>query len=299
MSQKPLIVLVGPTASGKTALSIALAERIGALGKPAEIINADSRQLYRFLDIGTAKVRSEEMQGIPHHLFDLKDPREDVTIAWYQQEALRAIEDIQSRGAIPLLVGGSMLYVSAVIDGLQPLPFDSGLRAKLEREYAELGAARLHRKLADVDPDSAIGIDPKNKPYVVRALEIALLTGDKPSTLKRMERSPYDLLIFGIRWPREKLVERINIRTRQMIESGWIEEVEGLLARGYRASDPAMKSHGYREIVAAIASGHIDRGALAEMISAKTRQYAKRQVTWWKYDERICWIKGDDVACQP
>lgn len=299
VASRPLIVLVGPTASGKTALSLTLAERISGLGESAEIINADSRQLYRHLDIGTAKIRPEEMRGVPHHLIDVLDPREEITIARYQTEAIRIIEEIQGRGAVPILVGGSMLYISSVIDGLKPLPFDSGLRAQLEKEYDEFGGVRLHRKLSDVDPDSALGIDPNNRPYVVRALEIALLTGDRPSELKSMEVSPYDIFIFGISWQREALVERINARTKQMLDSGWIEEVQGLLAKGYRSSDPAMKSHGYREICAALQSGSVDRDELAETIAAKTRQYAKRQTTWWKYDERIVWMKGNDVACRP
>src|SRR3989338_6165216 len=243
-AKNPLVVLVGPTASGKTALSLDLAERISALGKPAEIINADSRQLYRFLDVGTAKIRLGEMRGIPHHLIDVLDPKEEVTIAWYQQEATRIIQDIQSRGAVPMLVGGSMLYISSVIDGLQPLPFDSGLREKLEQEYDKFGAEGLHRKLLDVDPDSALGIDPRNKPYVVRALEIALLTGEKPSTQKIMDPSPYDLLIFGLSWPRDLMVQRINQRTRVMLNGRWIEEVQELLRRGYVPADPAMISHG-------------------------------------------------------
>lgn len=291
-AEHPLIVLVGPTASGKTSLSLDLAERSSALGKPAEIINADSRQLYRFLDIGTAKIRPEEMRGVPHHLIDVLFPQEEVTIAWYQKEATRIIGEIHARGSVPLLVGGSMLYTSSVIDGLHPLPCDSGLRSKLEKEYDEQGAEWLHRKLSDVDPDSALGIDPRNKPYVVRALEIALLTGDKPSAQRKMDPSPYDLLIFGLSWPREALVQRINERTRAMLASGWIEEVQELLKKGYAPSDPAMISHGYRDIVTALERGLIDREALSEIIATKTRQYAKRQMTWWRHDERIRWISG-------
>lgn len=287
MSEKPLIVILGPTASGKTDFSIAVANYL----KNAEIINADSRQLYRHLDIGTAKISQGERGNIPHHLLDVLDPKEEVTIAWYKDAAERAIEEIRARKGIPILVGGSMLYVSAVIDGLKPLPEASPeLRARLEADYERRGGEALHAQLEELDPASAALIHPRNKPYVIRALEIFETTGKQPSAAKTSEPTSHDLLLLGLSVSRELLTQRILHRTKAMLEGGWISEVQALLLRGYSATDPAMKSHGYREIVSHLKSGVPRREELAELIAKKTRDYAKRQMTWWRGDPRIRWI---------
>lgn len=327
-AKKPLIVILGPTASGKTAFSVEVARAIGEKNQmmqrkqkmkrndviespdlerhlssdsstssvsshsSVEIINADSRQFYRHLTIGTAKITPEEMQGIPHHLIDVLDPKAPVTIAWYQKEAATIIDDVLARGTIPMLVGGSMLYISSIIDGLQPpVASDPDLRKRLEEEYEHDGGVSLHAKLADLDPESAQLIPKQNRVYLIRALEIIERSGKKASAQKQTSSCPYDLLIFGMDMPPELLNERINRRMEAMFDAGWIDEVRDLLKRGYTIEDPGMESHGYREIAAALQSGHFDQGSLIKDIAAKTRQYAKRQRTWWRGDRRIHWIK--------
>ena len=320
-AKQPLLVILGPTASGKTAFSVDLALRLKESGPPSlpgsygrarkgvEIINADSRQLYRHLDCGTAKITEEEMRGIPHHLLSVLDPREEVTAAWYKREATRIIDDIHRRGALPMLVGGSMLYISAIIDNLEFAgEADPELRRKLSEEYDRDQGASLMKKLEERDPESALSIDPRNKVYLIRALEICLLSEGKASRAKKKSACPYDLFILGITRPRAELHRRINERVRQMCAAGWGEEVRGLLARGYTTDDPGLKSHGYREIGETVQSTEYKvqstkypslSESLMDEIASKTRQYAKRQLTWWKGDERIRWIDVDDVACRP
>lgn len=290
---RPLIVLIGPTASGKTALSIDLALSLQQRGFAPEIINADSRQLYRFLDIGTAKITREEMRGIPHHLLSVLDPREDVSISWFQNEVQKLITDIYSRGAIPMLVGGSMLYVSAIVDALQPMRVDPELRERLSREYDIDDGRSLHARLASVDPESAIAIPRENKVYVLRALEVYESTGIPKSKQSTRTESPYDTLIICLDPPRDVLDARISERTRQMFESGWADEVRGLMARGCSEKDPAMMSHGYREILQKIREGTIDESILEliEDIASKGRRYAKRHRTWWKGDSRVHFLR--------
>lgn len=294
-SIQPLIVVLGPTASGKTDFSINLAhfirERRPTGWMDSEIINADSRQLYTYMDIGTAKVTDEEKRGIAHHLFDVIDPKEDVSIAWYKEKATEMIADCHSRRVVPVLVGGSMLYISAVVDGLDPLPpVDPKLRARLEKEWDMDDGWTLYDKLVTLDPVTAKSFQAQNKRYVVRALELYEKTGVIPSLLKKTIPPPYQILQFGMYWPRELLTERIDKRTALMLDAGWISEVEGLLDRGYTSKDFGMKSHGYREIIAWLQHDEQDKTALAELISSKTRQYAKRQMTWWADDDRIKWI---------
>lgn len=301
-ASRPLLVVLGPTASGKTGYSIDLALSLGSEGRGAEIINADSRQLYRYLDIGTAKITPEEMRGVPHHLLACLDPKEEVTAAWYKREAVRVIGDILKRGRIPMLVGGSMLYLSAVIDNLEfvaesdPVP-----RKKLSAEYDLDQGTTLMKKLGELDPETALSIEPRNKVYLIRALEICLLQNDRASRAKKKSACPYDLFIVGITRPREELHRRISERLHHMFAAGWAEEVRHLLARGYTVNDPGLQSHGYREIAEAISNGQWIMGngqcgsvknALLQEIAAKTRQYAKRQMTWWRGDERIRWIES-------
>lgn len=229
-SARPLIVIVGPTASGKTGLSLAICNEFDG-----EVINADSRQLFRGMDIGTAKVTKEEMGDIPHHLLDVLDPSEDVSAPWYQKKALETIDDILERGKLPVLVGGSMLYVATILDGLS---FDESKRDELWSK--------------DFD-------------------------------------TTYDMLLLGLGKNREETVEKINNRTKQLFDAGWIEEVQCLLDAGYTEKDPGMKACGYKEIMRYLKSGG-DLESLKESIAAKTRQYARRQMTWWKKDTRIQWI---------
>lgn len=288
-SSKPLIVILGPTASGKTAFSITLATTLQKEALHPVIINADSRQLYRFMDIGTAKIRPEEREGIPHKLFDVRDPREEVTAAWYRDAAGEEIRRAHAGGNIPLLVGGSMLYISAVTDQLSFAgKSNPGDRKQIEREYDQDEGRTLYATLMEADPETATRFDRRNKPYVVRATEILRDMG-KPSRAKRKGATPYDVLFLGMRLPHTVLTKRINERTQQMLQDGWVEEVQTLLQRGYRESDPGMKSHGYREIANALLKNSPLDG-LEAIITAKTRQYAKRQMTWWKRDPRIHWM---------
>lgn len=297
-AEHPLIVVLGPTASGKTAFSISLAKYIATTGRDAEVINADSRQLYSNLDIGTAKVMQKEMQGVPHHLIDVLDPKEESTAGWYQKEARKIIRNLHEHGKVPILVGGSMLYVSSVIDELTMAPVpDPSLRARLMDEYDRDGGETLFERLQEVDPEAADGIHRNNKPRLIRAVEIyELLKEPKSEAVPQTElrsdenSSAYDLLVFGMQWEREDLCARIDARTKKMFEEGWIEEVEDLLKQGYSADNPGMKSHGYREIISYMEGSLDDTDALRELIAAKTRQYARRQMTWWKGDKRIRWM---------
>jgi tRNA dimethylallyltransferase len=336
-AKRPLIVILGPTASGKTGFSLELAHALRQLvdrhstldtrlptvalladrslgggwakvghSRAGEIINADSRQLYRHLDIGTAKVTEAEKAGVPHHLFGVLDPSEDVTIAQYKEMAEREIDAVLERGNVPVLVGGSMLYISAIIDGLDPLPpVPKALREKLEAEYDIDKGKTLYARLQEIDPKTAASFHPNNRPYVVRAMAIYEDTGSPPSSLKKTYDCPYDLLLLGMYWERADLTKRIKARTPLLLQAGWVEEVLRLREMGFDAHTPAMKSHGYREVLASVearvASTRVLKYSklvddvshdpeLIEAINAKTRQYAKRQMTWWKHDPRIHWI---------
>lgn len=294
ISISDLIVILGPTASGKTGYSIDLAKKIGNV----EIVNADSRQLYRYLDIGTAKIKPEEMEEIPHHLIDVLDPKDEVSVGWYQTEANKIISEIRDRGNVPILVGGSMLYLSSITDGLSmaPTPTEE-LRQKLIDEYDKDQGKSLHERLREIDSESAAKIHQNNKPRLVRAVEIFELTEKaKTKASPQTELRPRDdqvreeIKIIGIEQPRDELHKRINERTRMMFAAGWVDEVRELMDKGYGIDDPGMKSCGYREIIEAIKSGSIDEEELIEVISAKTRQYARRQLTWWRGDNRIKWL---------
>lgn len=293
-ARAPLIVILGPTASGKTALSLESAQFLIENGRHPEIVNADSRQLYRLLDIGTAKIRPEEMRDIPHHLLSVLDPKDPVTIAWYQENAIRIIREIHERGGIPLFVGGSMLYLSTVIDGLRPLPpVDPALRLSLEAEYDRDHGASLSAELQRIDPETARAFSPANKTYLLRAMEIGRSTGLPPSRAKQRGDVPFDLFILGIRKSPADLHRAIAKRIQAMMDAGWIEEVEELLRQGYTAKDPGLLSHGYREIAAMLLTGKPARGELPEIIATQTRRYAKRQMTWWRHDPRIRWISSE------
>ena len=286
-ARKPLIVILGHTASGKTAYSITLAEKL----LTAEIINADSRQLYKGFDIGTAKITTKEMEGIPHHLLDILDPKTPVTISWFQNEAEKVIEEIHSRKHIPILVGGSMLYISSVIDGLEPLPASSKEERKaLLKEYEKDDGVSLHQKLSELDPEAALAIPKENSAHLIRAIEVIQATGKKLKESKTKKVVPFDLFIIGCSLPLDERKKKIEARTRELFRRGWIDEVKQILAAGVSLDDPAMISSGYREIAEYIKTGAKDEESLIRLISQKTLQYAKRQMTWWKRDERIRWI---------
>jgi tRNA dimethylallyltransferase len=286
---KPLLALVGPTASGKTALSITLAKHIPGI----EVINADSRQLYTHLNIGTAKITTAEMQDVPHHLLDVLDPKESVSVGWYKRAACKKIDELHANGAVPLLVGGSMLYIDAVTKNFTlPVPTDPAVRIALQKRLDTEGIDVLYEELQQLDPVTAAGIPKQNIQHVLRNLELCLQTGStKVHNLNGGMLPPmYDVCTFGVLTERDQLVQRIHTRTERMFEQGWLDEVEHLLDVGYTADDPGMMSHGYRECIDFLINQHCTLSQLKASIAKQTRAYAKRQTTWWRRDITIRWL---------
>lgn len=286
---KPLVAIVGPTAVGKSALALRL-----ALELQGEIVSADSRQVYRGLDIGTAKPTPEERNLAPHHLIDVVEPDEEFTLAHYLALAQEAIADIQARERLPLLVGGSGLYVWSLLEGLRPpqVPPNPERRRHLEERAAQEGNEALYQELQAVDPQAAARIDPRNLRRVIRALEVYQETGIPFSRLGRREPPPYDALIIGLTMSREELYRRIDARVDAMMERGLVDEVRGLLAR-YSKALPALSSLGYRQMVESALGGE-GRRPLAEAVArikTQTHRYARQQYAWFRLDdERIRWF---------
>jgi tRNA dimethylallyltransferase len=292
MSNKPkVIAIVGPTASGKTAMAIAIAKKIGG-----EIVSADSRQIYRGMDIGTAKPSAGEQREIPHHLIDIKDPDEDYTVADYKADATAAIEKIITRGTLPLLVGGTGLYVKAVLENLD-IPkavAHPELRAKIERDIAKDGLATVFERLVALDPEAAYVVDPKNPRRVVRALEVAIATGE-PFTAQRKKNDPlFDTLVIGLNPPPELLRKRIDQRVDMMMREGLVGEVKSLVKK-YGATPVAFDAIGYREIIAHL-SGTLTLDEATVAIKMNTWHFAKRQMTWFKKDKDVRWIENEQKA---
>jgi tRNA dimethylallyltransferase len=284
-TEKTLVVLCGPTCTGKTAASLELAERIGA-----EIVAADSRTVYRLMDIGTAKPTPAQRAWVPHHLLDVAAPDEIFTVAHFRHLARSAIDDIQNRGKIPLLVGGTGLYIRAVTDDLQipKAPPNWELRARLEKaERAEPGS--LHRRLTVVDPAAAARIHPRNIRRLVRAIEVFETTGTPISSQQRRGDTAFEAARVGLQVERPVLYQRIDVRVDEQIAAGLVDEVRGLLASGYGPSLPSMQGLGYKEILAFLNGEHTMEEAVA-MLKRNTRRYAKRQLTWFRPDPRIRWI---------
>jgi len=271
----PLVAIVGPTAVGKTALALRLAQAFDA-----EIVGADSRQVYQYTDVGTAKPTAEERRLVPHHLLDVADPDEGFSLALYQQMAYHAIEDIHRRGRIAFLVGGSGLYVRAVVEGfaIPQVPPHPELRRSLEEHAASDGAMALHRELQRVDPAAAGRIDPRNVRRVVRALEVWHATGTPVSTLQTREPL-YRSLMLGLTTAREDLYRRIDERVDRMIEHGLIEEVQGLIDRGYSLDLPSLSGLGYREIGEYL-GGRAELATVAQHIKHETHRFARHQYAW-------------------
>ncbi len=285
--QRPLLVLVGPTAVGKTELSLQLAERLNA-----EIVSADSRLLYRGMDIGTAKPTLAERQRVPHHLIDVADPDEVWTVARFQDEAYRAIAAIHARGRLPMLVGGTGQYVWAVVEGWQVprVPPQPGLREALERWGQAIGPEALHARLAILDPEAAERIHPTNLRRTVRALEVIFTTGQRFSAQRRRQPPPYDILIVGLTRPRAELHQRIRQRIEAMLAAGWLDEVQRLIQAGYSPDLPAMSGIGYAELSAHL-RGEISLAEAVERIRRRTHVFVRRQANWFKRtDPRIHWF---------
>lgn len=286
----PLIVILGPTAVGKTGLAIELAQKIGG-----EIIGADSRQVYRFMDIGTAKPTPQQQALVPHHLIDIVDPNEELSLSLYQQKAYETIAQVVGRDHIPLLVGGTGQYLTAVTEGwsIPEVPPNLELRTELET-YATLhGAQALYARLIALDPTAAEKIHPNNIRRVIRALEVCLESGQLISELQRKQPPPYEIFQIGLAMDRERLYERANQRIEQMIAAGFVSEVRQLLDRGYTPALYSMSGLGYREIALHLSAGTLLTEAITATKSA-THDFIRRQYTWFRgHDNGIQWYDGE------
>jgi tRNA dimethylallyltransferase len=293
MSSK-LVAVVGATGTGKSELAIGIAERIAKLGLKAEIVNADAMQLYKGMDIGTAKLPIPERRGIAHHLIDVLDITQESTAAEYQKLARAKILKLQDTGIIPILVGGSMLYVASCLNNFEFPERDQQLRAELEQELETNGPLYMHRKLAELDEIAASRIIPENGRRIVRALEIVMITGEPfAAALPEKTDSWQPVLEFGLRMEREALLPRLEQRVVRMWEQGLVEEVESLISVGFRESKTASVAIGYAQALAQI-DGELSREeAIASTVSL-TQRYARRQVSWFKRDERIQWLEALD-----
>ena len=285
-----ILVICGPTASGKTALAVEL-----ALRHHGEVVSADSMQIYRRMDIGTAKPTREEMRGVPHHMLDVADPEEDFSVARYVDMAAKCVDDILSRGKLPILAGGTGLYIDSLLSGRTFAPFqpDSPLRGQLEEQLRREGGAAMLSRLAQVDPDSAARLHPNDEKRIIRALEVYQSTG-KTITQHNLETRAipprYDALTLALAFERrEDMWSRIDRRVDQMMDQGLVAEVQGLLDSGVPAKCTAMQAIGYKEMAAALLSGGDVRSA-AEEIQLRSRQYAKRQLTWFKRNKAARWL---------
>ena len=281
-----LIVICGPTASGKSQLAIDLAKEFDG-----EIVNADTMSLYRNMNIGTAKVMPDERQGIAHHMIDVLDPSEDANVAWFQREARKVINDIISRGKRPILVGGTGLYIKAVVDEMNFPETNPEIRDRLNKEAEQIGKEAMYKRLQELDPAAAIAIDSQNLRRVIRALEVIEITGKPYTANLPQEGATYypNSIWIGLDVPREVLDERIKIRAMKMFEDGLIEEVRDLVIDGLMSGTTARLGHGYAQII------EWQMGLNADPIEETiivTRQYARRQETWFKREKRINWIEA-------
>jgi len=296
---RPLVAIVGPTAVGKTALSLRLARDL-----PVEVVSADSRQIYRYMDIGTAKPSVQQRQQVRHHLIDVVDPDETFTLAQYQALAYSAIENVLSRGSIPLLVGGTGLYVKAVLEGLDipRVPPDPVLRARLEAEANSQGHEHLHERLRGLDPAAAARIDARNVRRVIRALEVCIHTGRPISGLQAKSAPSYSILRLGLTLPRKQLYARIDQRVDSMMDAGLLHEVQSLVKRGYGLDLPSMSGLGYRQIGMYL-RGEVSLEEAVALIKRHTRRFVRRQANWFRRDDpEISWfdvsapVYGDILA---
>lgn len=296
---KKLIVIVGPTASGKSDLALRLAKwlrsgqavrKFGVSG--AEIVSADSRQIYRGMDIGTAKPNKKEMAAIKHHLIDIRNPGQDYSVGQFKKDAVGAINRIIKSGKLPILVGGTGLYIDAVVKNLEfpEVKENKKLRARLEREIKEKGLDFVFKKLVDLDPEAAYIVDPRNPRRVIRALEVALTSG-KPFLAQRKTGKPlFDAFIIGIRLPGGELEKRIKERIGKMVKSGLLEEVKSLVKK-YGPNCKPFDAISYREIIGYLKS-EIGLDEAIEKINKNSWHYTKRQMTWFRRNKKIHWISG-------
>ena len=292
MDKKKVIVICGPTASGKTALSIELAKKING-----EIISCDSMQIYKDMNIGTAKPTQEEMQGIKHYLIDIISPNERYSVADYKRDAKKAIKEIINKGKIPIVVGGTGLYIDSLIYEIeyQDIQFDENYRKELEKQVEEKGLDYLYKKAKEIDPQAIEKISQNDKKRILRILEIYKATGKNKTQQEiesRKKEVEYDYHVYAIDWDREELYNRINKRVDIMIKQGLIEEVKKILEK-YKEFPTAMQDLEYKEIVKYI-EGKTTKEEMIEKIKMETRRYAKRQLTWFRKNKQTIWLKGKD-----
>ena len=294
---KDLIVLTGPTAVGKTSLSIALAKAVDG-----EIISADSMQVYKYMNIGTAKITEEEKCGIPHFLIDELEPDEEFNVTIFKNKVMGYIEDIKSRGKVPIIVGGTGFYIQSVIYDINFNEYgdDSNVRKKYEAMAETLGKSELHKKLALVDGEYADSVSYNNVKKVVRALTFFEMTGEKLSEHNKRERersSPFDFAYFVLTMDRKKLYERIDKRVDLMFDMGLVEEVKALMAKGYDKSLVSMQGIGYKEVIDYL-SGKTSLEECIDIIKRDTRHFAKRQLTWFKREKVVTYIDKDEFDAE-
>lgn len=295
MCRPSIVAIVGPTAVGKTALSLELAKLV-----PAEIVSVDSRQVYRHMNIGTAKPTPEEQSQAPHHLIDIAEPGDDFSLAAYLERAHCVIQDVRNRGRLPLLVGGTGQYLWALLEDwrVPSVAPDSKFREEMEALAAEQGNETVHDRLRELDPDSAAAIDPRNLRRVIRALEVHHQKGVPFSKMRSRGEGRYRSLVIGLTLPREELYRRIDQRVDRMMELGWLDEVRCLLERGVTAEQPSMSSVGYREL-AAFLQGETSLEDAVRNIKSQTRQFARRQSAWFRLsDPRIRWLQSNEDAVE-
>lgn len=291
----PLIAIVGPTATGKSDLAIALARTLIDRGQAAEIVNGDSMLVYKGMNIGTAKPSVDERAGVPHHLIDIMDVTETASVAEFQRLARAAIADIRARCAVPILVGGSALYSRAITDYFEFPGSDEAVRAKWQAELERIGAHALHQHLASVAPESAARIEPGNGRRIVRALEIFELTGGHEAVLPEWTYELENVHQFGLALDRSLLDERINERVERMWEAGLVDEVRGLLDVGLRDGRTAIRGIGYRQVVDLI-DGLVSEEEAKEAVKKATRRFFRKQLGWYRRDPRITWLDSGDAT---
>ena len=294
---KDLIVLTGPTAVGKTSLSIALAKAVGG-----EIISADSMQVYKYMNIGTAKITEEEKCGIPHFLIDELEPDEEFNVTIFKNKVMGYIKDITSRGKVPIIVGGTGFYIQSVIYDINFNEYgdDSNVRKKYEAMAETIGKSELHKKLALVDREYADSVSENNVKKVVRALTFFEMTGEKLSEHNKRERerrSPFDFAYFVLTMDRKKLYERIDKRVDLMFDMGLVEEVKALMAKGYDKSLVSMQGIGYKEVIDYL-NGKTSLEECIDIIKRDTRHFAKRQLTWFKREKVVTYIDKDEFDAE-
>ncbi|MDX1874976.1 tRNA (adenosine(37)-N6)-dimethylallyltransferase MiaA [Mycolicibacterium sp. 120266] len=281
------VAVIGPTGTGKSALALDIAERLGG-----EIVNADAMQLYRGMDIGTAKLAVEQRRGIPHHQLDVLDVTVNASVARYQERAAADIEAILGRDAVPVIVGGSMLYIQSLLDQWSFPATDPAVRARWEARLAEVGVAALHAELDRVDPQAAASILATDGRRIVRALEVVELTGQPfAASAPRIGTPRWDTVIIGLDWETELLDERLRQRTDAMFDEGLIAEVTGLIAVGLRTGVTASRALGYAQVLADLDAGG-DGSAAREPTFMGTRRYVRRQRSWFRRDHRVNWLDG-------